>query len=194
MQAATEVRATPPLADQPSLHREVLRAYTATRTRAGAAWPLTAHPADMSDPCRRPMQTDRHGQPPIGVSSCPVGEIRRWGGCLRRPALARSLIRATHSEAPQMIRQLFNKLHTNRGGLSLCRGALRICKQFAIASCFFIALSACDQMRPVETSTAFIHSAPTRALSTSAVNEKITEILLQGHNRNKSRGRCGSLG
>ena len=33
----------------------------------------------MSDPCRRPIQTDRHGHPPIGVSSCPVGEIRRWG-------------------------------------------------------------------------------------------------------------------
>jgi hypothetical protein len=24
---------------------------------------------------QRPIQTDRHGQPPIGVSSCPVGEI-----------------------------------------------------------------------------------------------------------------------
>jgi len=29
----------------------------------------------MSDPCRRPIQTDRHGHPPKGVSSCPVGEI-----------------------------------------------------------------------------------------------------------------------
>ena len=62
-------------ADQPSLHREVLRAYIATRTRAGVAWHLTAHPADMSDPCQRPMQTDRHGHPPVGVSSCPVGEF-----------------------------------------------------------------------------------------------------------------------
>ena len=26
-------------------------------------------------PLSAPMQTDRHGQPPIGVSSCPVGEI-----------------------------------------------------------------------------------------------------------------------
>jgi cell division protein FtsI (penicillin-binding protein 3) len=92
-----------------------------------------------------------------------------------------------------MIRQLFNKLHTNRGDLSLCRGALRICKQFAIASCFFIALSACDQMRPAETSTAFIHSAPTRALSTSAVNEKITEILLQGITETKAEGGAAVL-
>ena len=29
----------------------------------------------MSGPCRHPIQTDRHGHPPIGVSSCPVGEI-----------------------------------------------------------------------------------------------------------------------
>ena len=36
--------------------------------------PPTAHPADMSDPCPHPMQTDRHGHPPKGVSSCPVGE------------------------------------------------------------------------------------------------------------------------
>ena len=92
-----------------------------------------------------------------------------------------------------MIRQLFNKLHTNRGDLLLCRGALRICKQFVIASCFFIALSACDQMRPVETSTAFIHSAPTRALSTSAVNEKITEILLQGITETKAEGGAAVL-
>ncbi len=67
-----------------------------------------------------------------------------------------------------MIRQLFNKLHTNRGDLSLCRGALRICKQFANASCFFIALSACDQMRPLETSTAFIHP-PKRRKTPNAV-------------------------
>ena len=92
-----------------------------------------------------------------------------------------------------MIRQLFNKLHTNRGDLLLCRGALRICKQFVIASCFFIALSACDQMRPVETSTAFIHSAPKRALSTSAVNKKITEILLQGITETKAEGGAAVL-
>ncbi len=47
---------------------------------------------DTSDPCRRPMQTDRHGHPPIGVSSCPVGEIGSGVWCLRRPALARSSI------------------------------------------------------------------------------------------------------
>ena len=52
-----------------------------------------SHLADTSDPCPRPMQTDRHGQPPIGVSSCPVGEIRRWG-CLQRSVLARSLIKS----------------------------------------------------------------------------------------------------
>jgi len=38
---------------------------------------LTAHPADMSDPCLRPMQTDKHA-PPKCVSSCPVGEIKWW--------------------------------------------------------------------------------------------------------------------
>jgi len=38
------------------------------------------------------MQTDRHGHPPIGVSSCPVVEIGRWGDCLQRPALARNLL------------------------------------------------------------------------------------------------------
>ena len=32
------------------LHRDVLRAYAATRTREGAVWRPTAHPADMSDP------------------------------------------------------------------------------------------------------------------------------------------------
>ena len=87
-----------------------------------------------------------------------------------------------------MIMQLLNKLHSYGGDLLLFRAALRICKQFAIASCFFIALSACDQMRPVQTSTAFIHSAPTRALSTSAINEKIAEILLQGITERKAEG------
>ena len=35
----------------------------------------TRHPTDTSDPCQRPMQTDRHGQPTVGVSSCPVGDF-----------------------------------------------------------------------------------------------------------------------
>jgi hypothetical protein len=34
-----------------------------------------SHPADMSERCQRPIQTDRHGHPPIGVASCPVGKI-----------------------------------------------------------------------------------------------------------------------
>ena len=38
-----------------------------------------------------PIKTDRHGHPPKGVSSCPVGK-QAWGECLRRCNLARSLI------------------------------------------------------------------------------------------------------
>ncbi len=45
-----------------------------------------SHLADTSDPCQRPMQTDGHGHPPKGVSSCPVGKIRRWGGPIMRLA------------------------------------------------------------------------------------------------------------
>ena len=45
----------------------------------------------MSDPCPRPIQTDRHGQPPLGVSSCPVGQIGVGVWCLRRGDFARSL-------------------------------------------------------------------------------------------------------
>ena len=88
-----------------------------------------------------------------------------------------------------MIRPTFHNLHTDRGKLLLCRGVL----QFAIASCFLIALSACHQMRPVETSTALIHSAPTRALSTSAVNKKITAILLKGIAERKAEGGAAVL-
>ena len=60
----------------------------------------------MSDPCQRPMQTDRHGHPPIGVSSCPVGKI--GGGVaacsalplLRIPKLTRQCKRATRKPPP----------------------------------------------------------------------------------------------
>jgi cell division protein FtsI (penicillin-binding protein 3) len=48
-------------------------------------------------------------------------------------------------------------------------------------------------MRPVETSTALIHSAPTRALSTSAVNKKITAILLNGIAERKAEGGAAVL-
>ena len=42
----------------------------------------------MSDPCRRPMQKDRHGHPPIGVSSCPVWEMGGGvGACGALPLL-----------------------------------------------------------------------------------------------------------
>jgi hypothetical protein len=73
-------------------------------------WRLTARLADMSDPCRRPIQTDRHGHPPIGVSSCPVGKI---GGVvsacsalplLRIPKLTRQCKRATRKPPPVCLR------------------------------------------------------------------------------------------
>jgi hypothetical protein len=69
-----------------------------------------SHLADMSDPWPRPIQTDRHGQPPIGVSSCPVGEIGRWGeACsplplLRIPKLTRQCKRATRKPPPVCLR------------------------------------------------------------------------------------------
>jgi hypothetical protein len=64
----------------------------------------------MSAPCRRPIQTDRHGHPPIGVSSCPVGEIGGGvGACgvvtlLRIPKLTRQCKGATRKPPPVCLR------------------------------------------------------------------------------------------
>ena len=41
----------------------------------------TGHPTDTSDPCQRPIQTDRHGQPPNRGVQLSGGGDRRWGEC-----------------------------------------------------------------------------------------------------------------
>ena len=65
----------------------------------------------MSDLCPRPMQTDRHGHPPIGVSSCPVGRDIGDGlaACgvvflLCIPKLTRQCKRATRKPPPVCLR------------------------------------------------------------------------------------------
>jgi hypothetical protein len=83
-QGGWPLRSAPSPPYQPALTapRRLTRLHSDAHARRGAVWRPTAHPTDMSDPCQHPTQTDRHGQPPIGVSSCPVGEIGgRVGAC-----------------------------------------------------------------------------------------------------------------
>jgi cell division protein FtsI (penicillin-binding protein 3) len=96
-------------------------------------------------------------------------------------------------EIQQMINRLLNDLITACKYLLLCRGSLANCKRLAIAAGVFLTLSACDQLQPTDASNAFIHSAPTRALSKSGVNENITEIMLQGIIERQAEGGAAVL-
>ena len=103
----------------------------------------------MSDLCPRPMQTDRHGHHSKGVSSCPVGEIRRWVG-LQHPALARSFKQQSSAETTQMIRQLLISLMLVVGIPSIAVAASFDCSKATteteIAICANPELSALDDM------------------------------------------------